>query len=285
MRALARTHGAITIVNAIPAGIGAALGVDLWTEAEAEVVEDDVEVIIEGEAAGETQLAETAARHILRKLSIRRGVRVRTRSNIPVGRGLKSSSAASAAVVLAVSRALGLELGLEDAVKISVEASIEAGVTVTGAYDDAYTCVMGGVNITDNRSMRVLARWKADEALGVIILVPEEKIYTGSVDVKSLRQVKRVAERAAQLALMGKIWDAMTLNGLAVASALRLDIKPAMEALRSGALAAGVSGTGPAVAAVVESELEDEVSEAMEAFGRVLKTGVNNFSASVKRLD
>lgn len=285
MKARARVHGAITIVNAIPAGIGAALGIDLWTEAEAVATGDGrIEAEIEGEAAGETALAEAAARIILREMRSKRGIRLKIRSNIPVGRGLKSSSAAADAIVLAAAGALGLGLDLERAVQLAVDASIEAGVTVTGAYDDAYTCMMGGVNVTDNHQRRLLMHRDADTDLRILILVPEERIYTREVDVGALRRVGGLAKLAAELALMGRFWEAMTLNGLAVASALNLDPAPILAALRAGALASGVSGTGPAIAAVTTESSEDEVTEALESFGPVIRARPNNDAARVEWL-
>jgi shikimate kinase len=212
------------------------------------------------------------------------GLRVRTRSSIPIGRGLKSSSAASDAVALAVARLAGLECDGEEVVRLAVEASIRAGVTITGAYDDAYTCYYGGINITDNKSRRVLLRGMAPEDVVVVISVPEAKIYTRSVDVGRLSAVREVCLKAARLALQGKFWDAMILNGLAIASALDLDPSPILDALRAGAVAAGVSGTGPAIAAITSPKRVDDVRGALRDYGDLLVCGVNNLGASWKVL-
>jgi len=285
MRARARAHGAISIVNAIPSGVGAAMGVDLWTEAEVEVSKSErIEVEIVG-FKEDTSLAEKVVKTVLLKAGAHElGARVRTRSNIPIGRGLKSSSAAANAVALAACKAVGLNLDYGEVVNLAVDAAIEAGVTITGAYDDACASFFGGVNVTDNLRRRVLHRASAPESLSVLILVPEERVYTREVNVEALRSIRRVSERAIKLALSGKVWEAMTLNGLAVAGALDLDPSPALDALRAGALGAGVSGTGPAVAAVSTPDRSEEVERALNEYGRVLRARPNNAMARVEEI-
>ena len=280
----ARCYGAITIVNAIPTGFGAAMGIKLWTEAEVRLREEpgiDVEIV--GAPGEDLKLAREAVRIVLEKMRPRfLGARVTTKSTIPIGRGLKSSSAAANAIVLATAKALGLSLPPDDAVRLSVKAAIRAGVTITGAYDDAYTSMMGGINLTDNFKKIVLKRWKIDEGLRVLILVPEKKQYTAEVDVEALKRIRTISERAAQLTVTGKFWEAMTLNGLAVASALNLDPTPIFRALRKGVLGAGVSGTGPAIAAVSVPGLSADVKKALEEFGLVLEVEPNNSPAEVE---
>lgn len=281
MKARARAHGAVSIVNAIPTGVGAAMGVDLWTEAEVEVFEGrGVEVEILGAGDEDTSLAERAVEKVFERAGRRGlGARARTLSSIPIGRGLKSSSAAANAIALATARALGLRVGGEELVRLAVEAAVEAGVTITGAFDDAYTSFFGGANVTDNRGRRLLKRVPIPEELRVLILVPEERVYTRTVDVEALRGVARLAERMIKLALSGRLWEAMTLNGLAVAGVLGMDISPALDALRAGALGAGVSGTGPAVAAVAPPNRAVEVERALHEYGAVLRARPNNSEA------
>lgn len=283
MRARARVHGAISIVNAIPTGRGAAMGIDLWTEAEVSLRKNSgIRVVIEDEPSEDTRLAEKVVKTVLERAGLRSwGAEVRTRSNIPIGRGLKSSSAASNAVAMAAVKAAGLSLSSEEVVKLAVEASIEAGVSITGAYDDAYTSFFGGVNITDNEARRVLRRMDAPEDVRVLILVPDEKVYTAGVDVEALKDMASGFETALSHALEGRLWEAMTMNGFLVASALKQDTRPMIQALRAGAEASGVSGTGPAVAAVVKPDHLSGVRSALESFGRVLEAGVNNRGAEV----
>ena len=281
MRAKAIAHGAITIVNAIPSGLGAAMGIDLWTEALVEFGEfGGIEVEIVDAVEEDKSLAEKVVKKVLKKAGLNRlGARVKTRSNIPIGKGLKSSSAAANAIALASVKALNLNLSPEEAVLIGVEASIEAGVSITGAYDDSYTSFFGGINVTDNISRRVLRRFRAPDDLRVLIMVPEEKLYTRDVDVEALKGIQEISKKAVAMALNGRFWEAMTINGLTVSTALKIDPRPIIEALRRGALAAGVSGTGPSIAAVLDENHLDEIRELFESYGRVLEAGVNNRTA------
>ena len=281
MRAKAIAHGAITIVNAIPSGLGAAMGIDLWTEALVEFGEfGGIEVEIVDAVEEDKSLAEKVVEKVLKKAGLNRlGARVKTRSNIPIGKGLKSSSAAANAIALASVKALNLNLSPEEAVLIGVEASIEAGVSITGAYDDSYTSFFGGINVTDNISRRVLRRFRAPDDLRVLIMVPEEKLYTRDVDVEALKRIQEVSKKAVAMALNGRFWEAMTINGLTVSTALKIDPRPIIEALRRGALAAGVSGTGPSIAAVLDKSHLEEVRELFESYGRVLEAGASNRTA------
>ncbi|MEM4020884.1 MAG: shikimate kinase [Nitrososphaerota archaeon] len=284
--ARAIVHGAVSILNAIPTWIGGAIGVDLWTEAEALISDEPGRIEAEIPGGEDPRLVIETARTVLQKAGRSDiGLRVRTRSNIPIGQGLKSSSAASDAVALAVARLLGLDCDGDEVVRLAVEASIRAGVTITGAYDDAYTCFFGGINITDNASKKVLLRKMAPEDVMVLIAVPERKIYTGSVDVERLRAVKDVCLKAAKLALQEKFWDAMIVNGLAIASALDLDPSPILDAVRAGALAAGVSGTGPAIAAITRPGRAKSVRNALRDYGDILVCGVNNSEAGWEALE
>ncbi|MEN2975084.1 MAG: shikimate kinase [Candidatus Caldarchaeales archaeon] len=287
MKVRAIVHGAISILNAIPAGIGGAIGIDLQTMVEAESLEDEkklhVEIKVEDDRVEDISLVEKTVDRIL-KLSRDRdiGIGLKISSNIPVARGLKSSSAVTDAVTLAVSKLLGIDLSLMEAVNLAVESSIDAGVTITGAYDDALTCMIGGVNITDNYKREILAHWEIEEKYSILIMVPEKKIYTKTVDVSALRNIGELSRRVAELALNGWIWDAMILNGILIASALELDYEPVMVALKNKATASGISGKGPAVVAVTLPEYERELETELKNYGKIIKTRPSNQLAKVE---
>ena len=82
------------------------------------------------------------------------GAKIKTWSNIPIAKGLKSSSAAANAVALATTAALGKTLDDLEIVNLGVDAAFDAKVTVTGAFDDACASYFGGVVITDNLKRR-----------------------------------------------------------------------------------------------------------------------------------
>jgi shikimate kinase len=76
----------------------------------------------------------------------------------------------------------------------------------------------------------------------------------------------------------------MTLNGLAYSAVFGYNPKIALEALQNGAIAAGLSGTGPAVAAVVPKGNVDLVHEAWQKYGgTIIRTEINREKAHVLR--
>jgi len=278
-------HGAGTIVNAIACGKGSAFGVDLWTKARVELTDEAgvVEGRILNDPEEDTGLIRIAVRKVLEKFNFHDyGARVVTESNIPVSRGLKSSSAAANAVVLATLAALGKRMDDVEVVLLGVDAAIEAGVTVTGAFDDACASYFGGVVVTDNEKRRILRMEPFPEELRVVILVPSEKIRKKGVNVKRMKAMGSLVEAALELALRGDYLRAMTLNGLAYSASLGLSPEAAVRALEVGAAAAGLSGTGPATVALVPPEKVDEVVDAWSRFeGDIMLAGVNNEKAKV----
>jgi shikimate kinase len=210
------------------------------------------------------------------------GARVKTWSNIPIARGLKSSSAAANAVALATVATLGKTLDDLAVVKLGVDAAFDAKVTVTGAFDDAYASYFGGVVVTDNLKRKVVKRFTLSEDLTVLFHVPSNKAYTGDSDVDRLRTVKPLVEIAYKEALKENFWAALTLNGLIYSSALGQDVSVALDALAAGALAAGLCGKGPAVTAVVSSDKIDSVKTALQCHeGEVLQASLNHEKAKV----
>ncbi len=147
---MAIAHGAATIVNAIALGKGAAFGVDLWTKAEVKLTDEPgiVKAEITSDPKESTLLIEKTVLRVLQRFSLEKsfGAKVKTQSNIPIARGLKSSSAAANAVALATTAALGKTLDDLEIVKIGVEAAFDAKVTVTGAFDDACASYFGGIS-------------------------------------------------------------------------------------------------------------------------------------------
>jgi shikimate kinase len=282
----AMSHGAATIINAIATGKGAALGVDLWTRARVKLTDEvgSVHSTIVSDPAENPVLIEKTVNKVLEHFGLEGqfGAEVETRSNIPIARGLKSSSAAANAVALATVAALGKRLNDVTIVGLGVEAGIEAKVTVTGAYDDACASYFGGAVVTDNLNRRIIKRAKIASDMAVLFHVPAKKVYTADSDIHRMKNAAWLVEVAFREALEGKHWLALTLNGLIYSSVLGFDPAIAVDALAAGAVAAGLSGKGPAVTAIVPDEKKDLVKEAWHAYeGQVLEARISNEKAKV----
>ena len=274
------SHGAVTIVNAMASGRGAALGVKLWTRAKVTLTEQAGVFTARNLTARSerTGLAAETARMVFQRFGVskRFGAVIETWSNIPIAVGLKSSSAASNAVALATVKALRKTTSDIETVKLGVEASLRAGVTLTGAYDDACACYFGGVVITDNHHCKLLKRFKPKGRYSVLIHVPNQKKYTHDIDPKPLKNFRPMVEIAHREALQGNYWNALTLNGLIYSKAFGYDATATSVALNAGAIAAGLSGKGPAVAAIVPPSKKERVLKNWRRLrGGIIETSLN----------
>ncbi len=285
-KAEAISHGAATIINAIATGKGAAIGVDLRTKARVKLTDEPgiIESTIMSDPTEDPVLIEKTVRKVLKYFNLERkfGAKVETWSNIPIARGMKSSSAAGNAIALATVAALKKHLDDVTIVRLGVDGAIDAKVTITGAFDDACASYFGGVVFTDNLKRRVVKRLEIAGDLAVLFYVPAKKTYTASSDVGRMKGVASLVKIAYKEALKGNYWAALTLNGLIYSSALGYDSSIATDALMAGALAAGLSGTGPAVTAIVPDEKIDLVKDAWQTYeGEILEARVNHEKAEV----
>lgn len=259
------SHGAATIVNAIATGKGAAFGIDLKTWAEVTIHESpEVEVTIEGFTGEPTRLVENCFRSVVEKLMPGEilGAKIVTRSQIPVSRGLKSSSAAANAVIMATLDALDESIEPLYAIRLGTKCAIDAKVSITGAFDDACAAWLGGAVVTDNRKNELIRREPMDPDLKVVIHVPPFQTRKSGLPRARISAVADVAEIAFQMAMEGDYLGAMKLNGICYASALGVDQDISFRALELGARSAGLSGTGPATAILVDSgKLEKFLSD------------------------
>ena len=274
-------YGAVTVINAISCGLGAALGVGLRTEASVKLTSQPgrIEGRILSDPQESTILIEKTVLQVLRHFGVEQeyGAYVETRSDIPIARGLKSSSVAANAIALAVIAALGEEVDDVTVVNLGVDAAMEAGVTITGAFDDASASYFGGLVITDNRERKILKRIEVEEHHPVLVYVPPEKAYTVKSNVERMKLIANEVKALHKMAYSGDYWSAMTLNGIVYSAVLGYDAEVAIDALAAGALAAGLSGTGPAVAAVVPERKVEEVKDAWRKYsGTVIETRINS---------
>lgn len=279
-------YGAATIVNAIALGKGAALGVDLWTKAS--VVLTDDPLVVSGEIISDisenTSLIEKTVLRIFQYFNVSNqyGAKIQTWSNIPIARGLKSSSAAANAVALATVKALNKKIDDLLLISLGVDAAFDSGVTITGAFDDACASYFGDVVITDNVKRILLNHVKLPSDVTVLFLVPEKKAYTTNTITDKLHSVKSLVNVAFKEAMRGNFWTALSLNGFIYSSILGYDSSIALESLNAGALASGLCGKGPTVTAVVTNDTIDQVKSVLQKHdGDIIETCLNHKKAMV----
>jgi shikimate kinase len=267
-------------------GKGAAFGVDLFTKAQVELTDEPAvfNAEITSDPKESTLLMEKTVLQVLQRFNMKKrfGAKVTTWSNIPIAKGLKSSSAAANAVALATTAALGETLEDVEIIRLGVDAAFDANVTVTGAFDDACASYFGGVVVTDNLERKLLRKSPLPEDLVVLFHVPPQKAYSVDSNVDRLITVKPLVQIAYEEALAGKFWDSLTLNGIIYSSAWGYESSIAIDALAAGAVAAGLCGKGPAVTAVTPKDKVDSVSAAFKKFGgEILQANFNQEKAKV----
>ncbi len=208
-------------------------------------------------------LAQSCARRVLTRSRNKASLQVRVDSEIPESRGLKSSSAVANAVVLASARALGLELEPLQIIGIGIEAALEAKVTLTGAFDDACASFFGGIVVTDNAARKIAKVDQFPGNLVAVIQIPRRRITKSSLAAKDFSGIRARIEEAYRLALVGEYFRALELNSAAYAPILEVDETPAKRARAAGAIAAGITGAGPAILALTKPAHVGAVSESL----------------------
>lgn len=286
MRAKAEVHGAITVLNALSNNQGAAIGIDLKTIADVELTEkqNTINVIIKNSKKEDRKLAIESVKTVFKEYNIKKyGANVIIDSNIPIGKGLKSSSAAANAIILATTKALRKRIIEKNILKLSVEAARKAGVTITGALDDASASYLGGFVLTDNKKDIILKHKKIDsENIEVILYVPGKKIYTKNVDRKLLKPFKETMKMAFNIAKNGDYYTAMTLNGIVHCNAFSMSREALLISLKNNAFASSLSGTGPAVASICDKRVAKKIKRELKLLGgEIIETKINNKKGSI----
>jgi len=274
----ATMHGAISIVNAIATGKGSALGISLKVTAEVSI--EDGQGIKFHRRKEDKLLSNIVYKIIPAEIIANNMISIQVKSEIPLGFGLKSSSAVSNAVALACSRLIDNNVGDYTVLDTAVNASLDAKVTITGAYDDAAACYFGGFVLTDNYARKLLRREKAPDNLYAVILLPQNPTR-GNINKLSI--MSDFFRKAFDLAESREYWKAMNLNGVLASAALSVQYEPVLAALEKHALGASMSGNGPSMAAVTyENQIDDIKNVFAEFNGDILVSKVNNQKASVE---
>ncbi len=282
-KAKAIVHGAVSLVNAIANKKGATLGISLIVEAVVETSPGKGIVIQSKNKTLSSRLINKTIEKILSKKDLEQNkITVTLESEIPTGYGLKSSSAISSAVALACSKIFKPNMTDQQILLAGVDASIESKVSITGAYDDACSCYFGGFNVTDNAKKKIIHSEKIPSNLVAVIFIPKNRKRG---NVKNLKTLSSVFDNAWELARTQNYWEAMIINGLATSTILNSDPSVITNLLDKGAIAASVSGNGPAIAAIVKKGNESNVKRVFSSLeGSIIVSKVNNKKAEVHEL-
>ena len=276
-------HGAVSLVNAIATGSGAAVGIDTFVKTTLEVKAGTGIYITSDNKTISSRLINKVIQNSVPKKQLEKiRLELDFQSNIPTGYGLKSSSAISTAVSMACSKAFQRKFTDKKILQIGVESSIETKVSLTGAYDDACACYYGGFNVTNNYKRSLVLRRPAPSNLQAIIFLPKSRKRG---NLKKLKNFKPAFEKAWELAKNGDYWNASILNGIATSSILNSNPELIFKLIEKGAIGATISGNGPSIMAITKKGHNSNIKKEFSSLeGNIIISNINNKKAEVNEV-
>jgi len=281
--AKATIHGAISIVNAIATGKGAALGISKKVNVEMETSYGKGVIIeVENKSMSSRLINKVIEKIVTKNELSKTKLKVSLDTEIPTGYGLKSSSAISTAVAMACAKLFKPNMNDTEILNAGVKASIETKVSLTGAYDDACACYYGGFVVTDNYKKKLIRSEKCLNHVSAVIFIPKSRKRG---NVKKLKTLSADFEQAWNLAKKSDYWNAMNLNGIATSTILSSEPEIILKLIENGAIGASVSGNGPSIAAIVKNNSVTKIKKIFSTLeGNTTVAQINNKKAEVHEL-
>ncbi len=282
MKKIIKSPGSATIINAIATGCGSAFGIDLSIKCKAKT--QNSQITAKNDVGADTNFMIRCAQNVFNKYGISSdefGIDLSTKSDLPMASGLSSSSALSNGITAICSNIISEEFDLKplddfDIINLAIESSLQSKVTITGAFDDATASYFGGIVVTNNIYRELLVHEKMD-VFNILIYMPNCISKSGTSNVERMKVLSPLVNIAFNLAKNGDYFKALNLNGLIYSSTLDFNPSIAIDAIAQGALASGLSGTGPSFIAICPSDKIDNVKQSWEKYdGRIIETIVNN---------
>ncbi len=237
--------------------------------------------------------AAVAAVHTLRRAGIETGVELEIVKGLPIGSGLGSSAASAAAAAFAVNLLVGSPLRKSEL----IEPVIEAEATVAGRHaDNAAPAILGGLVLVRSLSPMDIVRVPVPEGLWVSVASPRFELLTRQSRAALPREVP-LSEMVRMTAGIAALISACHTGDLGLLARSLAESDPVTRAriglipggaeviraaLDAGAIAAGISGSGPSIYALCRSRFDAEASGAAmrDAFGRAgLESAVHQSGA------
>jgi shikimate kinase len=263
---IVKTNGGISVLSAFINGYGAAASIDLPMYTEILAKESDF---------FPTPEIKDTVDFIRTKYSLPGRYSIDIKSRIPMGMGLKSSSAMTLSIIYGILKINGIDFTYHDIIKIGSEASIHNRTSITGATDDLSIAYFGGFCFTNNRKNIIISRKDLEERY--ILLYPGNATReTYSMKAIDFSGYVNFYDRLKNLLDMGLIYETMMLNGYIFDDGTDNIIIKKM--LGNGASYAGRSGKGPAVFGIYEtkSSMEESFDDLVSAGYSIIKSRFNN---------
>ena len=264
------------------------MALDIWNTIELHPASGGViRVTVEGEGAGELpgdrgNLVSRSMEALWLRVGIgARAVQIRCNNQIPLKRGLGSSSAAIVGGLVAANHLSGSPLGQDDLLQLATE--------IEGHPDNVTPALYGGMQLVANHEGRVIAcPVPVPQGLNAVVLVPDVTIATEEARAVLPLEVSR-ADAVYNMSRVAALVNAMAssrMQDLAWATHDRMhqpyrqQLFPAMNDIFAGAMAGGalgafLSGSGSTVLALTQGN-EQSVAGSMRS--AATKAGVSAYT-------
>ena len=254
-------HGGISILHALGAGYGSVLSIDLSTRVQlrdkpVKKGPDDphglLSTVVDAWSAAGHSLPESEELHWA------------IRSDIPMGRGLKSSAALAIACIRALCDATEVNLEHHEMVDISTAAQLASGCSMTGSVDDSWSAVEPGWKVVDPSvpaADGVLMQGEIPNCEDWTVLILDRGPREIQPDPERFQFASGQFQQAISSVEQEQIFNAMIHNGRAVATALgdTSGRKTCNDMGILGTRVSSISGSGPAIFLIIPSSQESTI--------------------------
>ena len=227
--------------------------------------------------AADKNVATIAANALLQAIAPDVGVALTLQKGLPLASGLGSSAASSVAAVMAVNALLGEPLSRTALLPYALEG--EAAVSGYHA-DNAAPSLLGGITLTTGIQAHQIHRLPVPDSLWLALVTPDVEVPTAEARAALPTQVP-LKTLVHQTGAVAELIDALyrgDIRAMAQAMARDIVVEPARAHLiphidavrfavtRAGAYNLVISGAGPTLCAVSDSEASArEATQAMDA--------------------
>jgi len=248
--------------------------------------------------------AGVAAVHVLNQLGVRDGVRLIIRKGLPLASGLGSSAASAVAGAVAANAVMGNPMQRIEL----LEACVEGEAAVSGRHaDNVAPALLGGIVLVTGTTPETVCPLPIPRNLTLALVTPNVAVPTAQARAvlpkrislhDMVHQTGAVARLVAALYMGDLPMLARAMEADRIVERARAHLMPGLAearaaAARSGALATVISGAGPTLCAVCDSESAATITaDAFRAVYARLKLGCitrvtrpSTEGATVRRLD
>ena len=254
-------HGGVSILHALGAGYGAAASITLSTRVqlrdspvkkEPEDPHGLLPAVVETWSSAGLPMPESEELHWA------------IRSDLPIGRGLKSSAALSVACIRALCDATETELENHQIVDLSSSAQLACGCSLTGSVDDSWAAVEPGWKVVDPSipaADGVLMQGEIEGSEKWTILILNRGPRELQPDPERFQAAAGQFQQAISAVEQEQIFNAMIHNGRAVASALgdTSGRKTCNDMGILGCRVSTISGSGPSIVLILPTSQESSI--------------------------